>query len=354
MFSKYILPIEYLKYYGNEGSGPGVGFSVSCYDKEFEFNNFNSKFVQKINNQGFFDSTSNPADINGAPIKSDITKEQICKELILTEESCNFDLKNLKKIKIPYPEGEGLNYYFTYNNKTFVIEKGYYQREELIIQFNSLSPSTSAVRTSQNSSTIISSSSSATPTKTYTNPYFPNFKLVYPEDWKFTTTTTQSEVKGLLNREIVLSKNNTNLRFNFRLAPTGGGGCGIGLGIPKSTKVASFDNGLNKFILSTESVDGIQPVSHVGVANSVVYSLDKKDNNPAILCNSIDIQSNIDKSFVYEYYGRNDSTNFYENLKYVPYTLSINPTGLDFSNAIKADNPLISEIDQIISQSTFK
>jgi hypothetical protein len=56
---------------------------------------------------------------------------------------------------------------------------------------------------------------------TYTNQFYPNLRISYPEDWDVDNRTWDSYQDGLLNRTITLSKTNNeqrvNLTFNFIL-----------------------------------------------------------------------------------------------------------------------------------------
>ncbi len=64
-------------------------------------------------------------------------------------------------------------------------------------------------------------------TRTYSNPFFPGFQLDYPEDWTFETSTSESQLyDGLLERELKLSKNGSELIID--LIPVFGTGCGGG------------------------------------------------------------------------------------------------------------------------------
>ena len=57
----------------------------------------------------------------------------------------------------------------------------------------------------------------AVTTETYTNRYFPDFKLVYPSDWKFSTQTETSYFSPqLLDREITLTKGDMTLVLDLR------------------------------------------------------------------------------------------------------------------------------------------
>jgi hypothetical protein len=81
--------------------------------------------------------------------------------------------------------------------------------------------------------------------KTYTNQFFPNLKLVYPESWQFKTETSKSNVEGLVNRKITLSKNGTELTiFTSPLTIWDCGG-GQDTAVPKPT--FSSKNEINEY-----------------------------------------------------------------------------------------------------------
>jgi hypothetical protein len=61
--------------------------------------------------------------------------------------------------------------------------------------------------------------------QSYTNPYFPNLKINYDSSWKFETSTYNSSAQGLLDRKIVLTKNNTKISFSTIVRPPDGAGC---------------------------------------------------------------------------------------------------------------------------------
>ena len=81
-------------------------------------------------------------------------------------------------------------------------------------------------------------------TETYTNPYFPDFELVYPSDWKFETFTSPSDNPRLLNRVILLNKNDAAiLQFSFTPNTTD---CS-NEATSRATYLRTLDNGLREF-----------------------------------------------------------------------------------------------------------
>lgn len=172
--------------------------------------------------------------------------------------------------------------------------------------------------------------------KTYTNKYFPNFKLVYPDTWKFETATKnpedmvsgQNPYPGLLARDIILLKN--NIKINVNLYPYVFQGCG-GAGEPG--KLASFDNGIKKYDLG---------------GGAFFYA-----TNPLACPQSQQLASNL-QSKDYPSYSKEqqENPNATKNGK-VNYRFAINVNYLD-GNEIKETDPLISEVDQIIGQSKWE
>jgi hypothetical protein len=115
--------------------------------------------------------------------------------------------------------------------------------------FVSGSSMSSVSSSSSLASSIVSSASTATTvkTQTYTNQYFPDFKLVYPEDWKLTSDTKEGSLKGLLNNFVYLNKN--SYKITIQLTPFQIG-CG-GSGAVKNT--INLKNGLKRFIISASA-----------------------------------------------------------------------------------------------------
>ena len=94
-------------------------------------------------------------------------------------------------------------------------------------------------------------------TETYTNQYFPDFRLVYPSDWEFETRTNSSSISaGLLSRNIRLTKNNRAI--NLYLSPEIIEPC-VGLGPEGYTSpydqykiISELNNGVTAAISNTE------------------------------------------------------------------------------------------------------
>jgi len=121
-YSKTSLPaIEGLgKYYiqlSEEplGFGPGIGFSTFCFNGEYKFSEFNSKFSNNEENGFVSDS-----EILGKIEYTSITKSELCKSIGLNSK-CN-DISNVLKIVRPGADGGSTFYYFSYNSKTYIFE----------------------------------------------------------------------------------------------------------------------------------------------------------------------------------------------------------------------------------------
>jgi hypothetical protein len=212
------------------------------------------------------------------------------------------------------------------------------------IQASSVSSSANSSSISSVSSTKTSSVATEQPkTQTYINEYFPDFKLVYPEDWKFSTETSDGSYKGLANRFVYLTKN--SYKITVQLTPFQIG-CGGG-GTIKST--TNLTNGLKRFIMSAsiDQVDNTQPgtVGYGTNAISCPYTQQiltniKASNFPEYING---VQPVID--------GRDKSVSLVST-EYVVYGYWIET--YKNNNTLLENDPIIPEIDQIISQSVFK
>jgi hypothetical protein len=161
-YSKFLTPQKYVSFRGGEGSGPGAGFSVECYDKAYSVENFSKEFVN-LNKKGYFEAI----DEFGKSKIEKLDKQEFCKQASLTEASCQKDLKNTTKIQVPSSESSLIYYFMNYENKTYLIEKGLFandskQKETLTIQFDFLAPSKSSIEISQIQKVENQSSSSST------------------------------------------------------------------------------------------------------------------------------------------------------------------------------------------------
>jgi len=197
----------------------------------------------------------------------------------------------------------------------------------------------------QNSSTSSQNSSKTTSptgkTETYTNQYFPGLKLTYDNSWKFTTTTTNSQYPGLLNRRLELKKDNALFTVELRpkietFSETKGK-----MLIPNNTSITKFSNGLVKY--DDSKIIGIPQIVYGADAIMLKYLVSniKSSDYPNYLKNT----KNEDQFVTYE----SQPMVTYYDLE--AQNSANNRDGPYFANSI---NPqLQAEIDQIISQSTF-
>ncbi len=209
--------------------------------------------------------------------------------------------------------------------------------------------------TSQASSPTLNNSPASV---AYTNPSFPDFKLVYSSDWKIDNSTASAEIDNLLKRTITLSKDNT--KFVLHLGPSSPAGCNLSDAIDYSyTPLASLPNNFERDLLTAKprsdvSLSGDDQKSIVlsesnEVNNLVVYSsldipttMEKSKQDVAnAFCHRLPIRTNIpNKSStssgpIEDFYGET-----------VGYTLII--------DGLQKNDPNISIIDQIVAQSSFK
>lgn len=212
---------------------------------------------------------------------------------------------------------------------------------------SSLNSSTSSDSYSVSSSSVSSTSSTASSTatastiktQTYTNPYFPDFKLVYPEDWKFETTTSSSQYKNLINRKLILTKNSYSLVVGF-YATAIADGCG-GSG----------------FVIKADLLPG-------GITKYIVRGPDEKDDQGSAIYgkNSIGcpfdqfLVSNIKAGDFADYKNVASSISSLPTKDFVVYNFQISSSKVNNNQpqSILRNDPIIKEIDQIISQSSFK
>ena len=207
------------------------------------------------------------------------------------------------------------------------------------IQFSSVSSSLNSSTASSVSSTKISSVV-ITPqpkTQTYTNEYFPDFKLVYPDDWKFENATEQfynpaelsvkeqSLARRLFVLKFLFTKN--NYTFSIFINALGSSCNGPDVGHDET----EFLNGLKKF---TSKPTADYPGQ---VKDLVNYGIDFNDCIHPILISNIDMNKN--QQYMSVPFGSATKVTFIASIS--------------TPNLLKND-PLVSEIDQIISQSVFK
>jgi hypothetical protein len=189
---------------------------------------------------------------------------------------------------------------------------------------SSSSTSSSSVSSVSSTSSIVSSAANSSTTttvktKTYTNQYFPDFKLVYPEDWKFETGTSESYIKGLLNRTIKLNKNGTEIKIVTGIIGSGGD-----VACMKSDDQVSINDKIKRY----------------NYADFVSYS--PKDNTND--CFKIMSDINASEFPLFKEFRTSNGTQPYKNATKVEYVSIISTNNKNY----------LPEIDQIISQSSFK
>ena len=204
---------------------------------------------------------------------------------------------------------------------------------------SSLSSTSSVVSSNANSS----SKSSAVNTQTYTNPFFPDFKLVYPEDWKFETSTRESEYLGIVNRNIVLSKQGLRLQIGLNpFSPNYLGNCGGYFGDDVKIEEVRLPSNVLKYKFTSQNL------------NTIAYGTNGIECpwNSQLVTNingkNIQTYSQMLNSF------KDDSSRKLTNRNQVVYTYYIDFSKDGLPYELNELNPLASEIDQIISQSSFK
>ena len=205
---------------------------------------------------------------------------------------------------------------------------------------NSTQSSISSIQTASSSSIIISSAAPKPEANlaTYTNPFLPSLKIAYNDTWKFETSTEPNKTfPALINRKVTLSKGETKL--NFSTVPGGPMDC-VG-DYNSMISIISTKNLGNGVIKRIEKITDLTPNSpeFPGVPRNVPIVAYGKF--PTFSCGMGQrITSNINLKDLPN--GRP-----YSQSDKVEFSISI------FLSNNRADNPLISEIDQIISDSSL-
>jgi hypothetical protein len=317
IYSKYLNKLEGFGYTAEMPFGDSHIFSIICFDKEYSVEGFDKSFVTK-KEEGANNTTNNFFVDGSEGLDKTVTKlpkSKFCLELGLTDLSCKQDISNLYKIEENFPESVGITYFMNYNGKTYLISnsllpsKGGYQ-----IQFTDVIKNL-PVQEPQTSTTPVST------TKTYTNQYFPNFKLVYDQSWKFETSTSKSNLAtNLLERRITLSKNGTKL--SFYLSPFIVGGCEGDDNTPVkiNQKFSRYNMGSNQYVYTD-----VNPTCSI-------QNLMKS----SILIKDLKITSESSRSVIFSNYSSKDVL-VYQN-------------GIVLSTK---DKKMILEADQIIKNSSF-
>ena len=204
---------------------------------------------------------------------------------------------------------------------------------------NSTQSSISSIQTASSSSIIVSSAAPKPEANlaTYTNPFLPKLKIVYDKSWNFSTTTSKSIYPELVNRKITLTKGGSTLSFSTGpLVPTG---C-------EGNPEQMYNN-----ISNTKLVNGVykniyrllNPPNPADPRKAGINYISFGKNKDSAFCNISDTtESTI---------SINDVPVYKQGMNYfgssVLYVVGIGGFGL------RADDPLIDEMEQIISQSTF-
>ncbi|MEI6728335.1 MAG: DUF1176 domain-containing protein [bacterium] len=175
-------------------------------------------------------------------------------------------------------------------------------------------------------------------TQTYENPFFPNFKLVYPDGWKLETSTNQSIVPEFLETKISLSKDNYKIKFD--LTPNTSVNC--------FTNPPQDPNKYSKQLVKSKS-DGtasdIYKYTYISFDQvEFFYAIDPFCKNLHSIATNVigyDVKDNDFRTTV----GLSNN---------VRYRLSANVEGFaPLGGLTDRDGVLLKELDQIISQSTF-
>jgi hypothetical protein len=194
------------------------------------------------------------------------------------------------------------------------------QEEEKVIKADTVKTEAPTVSTSAGNTTIPEAK------KTYTNQYFPNFKVVYPESWAFKTETSKSGYADLVNRKIILQKNSIILELSTQVL--GPAGCGPFIDTPPAPFYTT-SNGLKEYKVYDEP--------------KTFYSKSYDCNLGNILKTNIEAQTIKD-------FPRESRLPDSENGKYIVYVYSITT---NINPEEKNTNPLLTEVRQILENSTF-
>lgn len=243
-----------------------------------------------------------------------VEQSKVCQQYFLTNETCK-EITSLKEYKYNNydPKITRAITFVAKNVKYFLGASDYNQStSDIQIHLDSLSPSVP-------SPDAINTNKTNTVSQTYTNPFFPDFKLVYDDSWKFETSTNESYIKGLVNRTIKLKKEGTEIKIITGIIGSGGD-----VGCIKSDDQISINDRI---------------IRH-NYADSVSYSPKNNENT------CFNIKSNIDanKYPLFKEFRTSSGEQPYKNATSIEYVTIISTNNKNY----------LSEIDQIISQSSFK
>jgi hypothetical protein len=154
------------------GSGPTHSYFISCEDKILTLEQY-----EKENSNAL---TGDPNGL-GRPTVIDISKQELCNQLGFIAASCD-KISNTKKIIKPTAESNLVSYYFTGLDKTFIISSFVQFKDDTYPEFAAKYITKTAFQfNSLSNPKLQAQSTTPAPTKkllSYTNPYFPDFKLV--------------------------------------------------------------------------------------------------------------------------------------------------------------------------------
>jgi hypothetical protein len=201
------------------------------------------------------------------------------------------------------------------------------------LSLSSISSSSSSILSSEISSQASSLTLSTPKLQTYTTQFLPNLKIVYAGDWAITTVIKSSIYNNLSITNVILTKNNYQVLI-YLVPATSQPRCSGMITLIKEDKL---NNGVSKFTLQNTNDNSLW----VGYGKSILPCTGEQS-----------LISNLKAADFQDY-----STSV-ANLKYVPnknlvtYFYSISAVKQTGEQIIPSDL-IISEIDQIVSQSTF-
>lgn len=183
--------------------------------------------------------------INYLPFFTDISKSEITE---IYERNNPYGSLGQKYYYFRFKNNNYCELEILHNNGGNIDEVESYLKQNITLQVNSVSPSKSSIILNSKPSGGYPPETDLRNLQTYTNPYFPNFKLVYPSDWKFETSTSPSVYKGLVERKISLRKKlqDNSWSLDISMSPRGnvGGGRMEGTSIQKGFRSNIFANGI--------------------------------------------------------------------------------------------------------------
>jgi hypothetical protein len=195
------------------------------------------------------------------------------------------------------------------------------------ISSSSANSSSSSSMSSSNTSSKQSETVTEKKYNTYSNPFFDNFKLVYPEDWKF-TTKTENSVDNLVNRTINLTKGKYNVQINT--GPILQTGCGVD---PDYYTVRS-EKLLGSSIVKRE-------MSNPDAGDYILYDLKGSD----YICN---ITHNLESNLKAKNFPEYSKLNYINDDSNVMFNMGISTNNIEVT-----DKEIIAEVDDFLARSSF-